>query len=223
MNSKPTISATVFIIQYSNDDDNLYLTVRAGDGYSNEKSIFGISFMIKIPVENGDKSKENVSVTFPVPINTQQSNPLRYTVETIRKLQHDTTNRVKKMIDSLKSLANKGINESFKEIQVTGIKEVQGSTISIYNTEGINAAAQFNEHMQYTYELAIPLKYLGKAVNSRQKFNYNIKMKGVPEKSPGSPYPLAKLTGNEVEVMGPDNTYVMYPTDFSGTYTLVKN
>jgi hypothetical protein len=206
----------------SNDDDNLYLTVRASDGYGNEKAIFGISFMVKLPEEKSNKSKENVVVTFPTLIEIQKTAPIRHTVETVRKLQYGTTNKVKKKIDSLTLFANKCMNESFKEINVTGIKEIHEPSISIYNTEGIMAVAQFNDHMQYTYELAIPLKYLGSAINSGQKFSYNIKMKGIPKKAPGSPYSTPVISGNIIKFMGPDNAYVTYPTDFSGVYTPAK-
>jgi hypothetical protein len=208
----------------SNDDDNLYLTLCASDGYGNEKAIFGISFMVKLPAEKGNKSKESVVVIFPTLIGVRKIEPIRITAHTVRLLKDDTTNAAKKKIDSLRLFANKRIDDVFKEINVTGIKEIHEPSISIYNTEGIKVAAQFNDHMQYTYELAIPLKYLGPSINSGQKFNYNIKMNGIPEKSPGSPYPTPTISGG-IAFLGQDNAYVMYPTDFSGVYTCtwVKN
>ncbi|WP_316838282.1 hypothetical protein [Pedobacter nutrimenti] len=203
----------------SNDDVNLYLTVRASDGYGNEKAIFGISFMVKIPAETGEKSKKNIVVTFPPTIEVAKIDPVRYTVVAVRRLKNGTTNADQKKIDSLRLVANKMMGGVFKEISITGIKEIRESLISIYNTESIKVAAQFNDHMQYTYEMAIPLKYLGPAINGGQKFSYNIKMNGLPEKTPDSPYPPPTLS---IEALGQDNAYVSYPTDFSGIYTLVK-
>ncbi|MCJ0742164.1 hypothetical protein [Pedobacter montanisoli] len=206
----------------SNDDSNLYLTVRTSDGYGNEKAIFGISFTVKLPSEKGGKSKENVMVTFPPLSEVRKTTPIRLTMTTIRQQKADTTNSGKKKMDSLRLFANKYINETFKEINVTGIKNIPERSISIYNAEGIKVAAQLNEHFQYTYELAIPLKYLGPSINNGQKFSYNIKMNGLPEKAPDSPYAPPTISGNVLTTVGADNLYVTYATDFSGTYTLVK-
>lgn len=206
----------------SNDDDNLYLTVRTSDGYGNEKAIFGISFTVKLPDEKSNKSKENIKVTFPPLSEVRKTTPLRLAMETERKLRGDTTNVAKKKVDSLLLFVNKYMNEAFKEINVTGIKNIPEHSISIYNTEGIKVAVQLNEHFQYTYELAIPLKYLGNSINNGQKFNYNIKMNGIPQKTSGSPYAPPTISGDIFKTMGPDNLYVTYATDFSGVYTLIK-
>jgi len=204
----------------SNDDENLYLTVGTSDGYSNEKAIFGITLRIKLLAEKGNRSKEYIAVAFPPLSENRKVEPIRLILHSISLLRVDSTNLAKKKIDSLRLLANKRMHDTFKEINITGIKEIQEPSISIYNTEGIKVAAQFNDHMQYTYELAIPLKYLGPAINKGQKFNYNIKMNGLPEKTPDSPYPPPTLS---IEALGQDNAYVGYSTDFSGVYTLVRN
>lgn len=206
----------------SNDDDNLYLTVRASDGYGNEKAIFGITFTVKVPNEKSSKSKENVKVTFPPLSEVQKTSPIRFAMKTMRELKEDTTNVAQKKRDSLRLFANKYMNETFKEINVTGIKEIREHSISIYNVEGIKVAAQLNDNFQYTYELAIPLKYLGASINNGQKFNYNIKMNGLPEKTSDSPYAPPTISGDLLKTMGVDNLYVTYSTDFSGAYMLVK-
>ena len=206
----------------ANDDDNLYLTLRASDGYGDEKALFGISFTLKKSAENGKNSKENMVVTYPTIHATRITEPIRYTMERYRSLKIDTTSKIKKKIDSLALVANKRMDESFKEMYVTGIKEIGESSISIYNEYGIKVAAQFDSHMQYTYELAIPLKYLSPFIKRGQKINYNIKMNGIPAKNPNSPYGAPTITGNIMDNMGVDNAYITFPTDLSGEYTLAK-
>lgn len=210
----------------ANDDNNLYLALRAVDPSGNEKAIFGITFTVKWPGEKGHKSKGNISVTFPTNIEVSKRNPIRYTVHIFNLLKTDTTNTARKKTDSLRLLVNDKMNEAFKIINVMGIPEIQEPSISIYNQQGIQVAAQFNKQAQYTYELAIPLKYLGDVINSGQKFSYNIKMNGIPEVATnGAPTPMIVGPINAAPNQGGvgiDNGYILYPTDFSGEYALAK-
>lgn len=205
----------------SNDDNNLYLTLLTSDGYANEKVKFGISFTASLSAAKNNET--NAVVTFPIPIPSEKSNPLGANIRMAWRLKNDTTNLALAKIDSLRSSLNAMMNDAFKEINVNGIKEIQEPTISIYNLEGIKVAAQFNEEMQYTYELAIPLKYLSNYINDGHKFTYNIKLNGLYGQKPyGNQLPPPVLIGNPMEVMDIDNRYVNYPTDFSGEYTLLK-
>ncbi len=207
----------------SNDDNNLYLIAQMGDSYANEKVIFGITFTIKVPMEKAvGKSTGNITVIFPQPINPRKEDAFRNRTTAARRLMNDTTNAGRGKIDSLSIAGNKQIDNLFKEIVVAGIKDISEPSISIYNSEGIKAVAQFNSHMQYVYELAIPLKYLGIAINNGQKFKYNIKMNGRPAvSSTGIPTPTIEMPPNP-SPSGMDNTFVDYATDFWGEYTLAK-
>jgi hypothetical protein len=44
---------------------------------------------------------------------------------------------------------NQVITDGFKEIKVTGIKSIPDTLISIYNAEGIRAAATFDKQIKY--------------------------------------------------------------------------
>jgi len=161
--------------------------------------------------------------TFPIPIPSEKSNLLGENIRIVRRLKNDTIKEALAKVDSLKSSLNAIVNDVFKEINISGIKEIQEPAISIYNLEGIKVAAQFNDEMQYIYELAIPLKYLGNYINDGPKVTYNIKLNGLYGQRPyGNQPPPPVLIGNPMENMSTDNRYINYPTDFSGEYILVK-
>ena len=206
----------------SNDDENLYLAIRTGDGGSGEKAIFGITFNLQLPGENGKSSRKNINIRYPKTVEVQKSGSIRNAVNAVKRIKDDTSGTGKKTMDSLRHFANQKMKDIFKEIDVTGIKDIKDASISEYNIEGIRVAAQFDQHMQYTYELELPLKYLGSNINNKQKFKYNIKMNGLPEKAPGSPFAPPVIYADRTNFMAPEAAFLMYPTDFSGEYSLAK-
>lgn len=84
------------------------------------------------------------------------------------------------------------------------------------------AAARFDNMMKYTYELAIPLKYLKTAINSG-KLKYNIKLKSakpVMNQNPNVLAPPVAVGADGAPVVNYDMEYLNGQTDFSGEYTL---
>ncbi len=209
----------------ANDDENLYFLVQSSDGYSSEKALYGIKFTIKLPAE-----KESIAITFPKYSDTENTEKIKSTINAVRNLKDDTTKAAQRRIDSLRLFANRLIGITHKEIIVEGIKNIADPVIAMYNTEGIKVAAQFNLPMKYTYELAIPLKYLSSIINDGQKFDYNIKMIAMPQVSPnGMAVPKVEEVSFGTEAPAPGANYfstnqgfVALPTDFSGTYRLIK-
>ena len=199
----------------ANDDDNLYLVIKTNDPVANEKAIFGITFTINLPIENNKKSKNNVSIMFPTVIAVQQRDPIRTAINALKSRQKETK-------DSLLSVVNNKINNNFKEINVKGINSIQQSTLAINNDYGIKAGAQIDNDLRYTYELLLPLKYLGSNINSGQKFRYNIKLNGIPQKSPDSPYAAPMVFPDGGNFLAPDTAFTMYATDFWCEYVLAK-
>jgi len=108
------------------------------------------------------------------------------------------------------------LNDLFKEVKVEGIAETQEPLISIYNAEGIKLSAQYNNHLQYVYELAIPLKYLNSTIKNGEKLRYNIRLNGRPA------MPGEVIYDDMYKSLGPDNMYVYTFTDLDGEYTLSK-
>jgi len=203
----------------ANDDKNLYFIGRMDGVYGNEKALRGgITFTIRSLEAEKNKLKD-ISVTFPTQSDHRKTEAITDNSYAYRGLGNDTITN-KKKIDSLRVNTNKRMDNLFKEIGIVGIKDVQEPLISVYNELDIKASAQFDNKMRYTYELAIPLKYLGVSVNSVQTFKYNIKLNGVPEKD---------LNGNTgvrfpdpTFGMSADNKYANFATDFSDEYILAK-
>jgi hypothetical protein len=218
----------------SNDDNYLYFTARMDDDTGNEKEFDagnakvlygGITLTIKLPAEKEDgKSKKikDVSITFPTEYFRNKGLTILNISRNSKRFVNDTTYVSLKKVDSLSVIANKKMVNTFKEIELTGIQEIQEPSISIYNSLGINVAAQFNNRMQYVYELAIPLKYLGNSINSGKKFKYNIKLNGMPLFEPnGRSIPIFPIPENptKANILA---IWIQNATDFWGEYTLVK-
>lgn len=213
----------------SNDDNNLYLTACMDDMLGNRKILRGgLTFSI-LPLS---KKAKKLSITFPVAskngigsIDVEESGggPLfSYSI-----LKSDTVaNKAK--IDSLIAISNREIAKEHKEIYITGIPEISDPLLSIYNTQGIIAGASFDKKMRYTYELAIPLKYLEAAISNAKSIRYNIKLnvlspiieaKRVTYSGP----PIRELKiATQLRPESLNDLFIYNDSDFSGEYTLAK-
>lgn len=115
-----------------------------------------------------------------------------------------------------------------KLIEVEGIKEID-PVISIYNEEKIKVAAVFDSQLSYTYEMAIPLKYLKLNINYPVKFRYNVKLNGqAANHSTVTTIPSGRFIAvfdeggrpsYAIPISFPAATWA-FPTDFSGEYIL---
>jgi hypothetical protein len=210
-----------FIIVYytiANDDKNLYLAIRATDAVVIRKIIAG---SITFSVSGGSReAKDAVSVTYPL---FDRKAPPKID---LRNKAAIIANAV--TADSFMMAANKELVGNAKKIKLSGVKS-QSDTVSIYNEEGLTVAGLFNNRADYTYELALPLKYLSAVAGGGKVLNYNIKLNGSAyvegvlferieggmrrtsevKNSPERPWPTLK----DMEMMAA-------PTDMSGTYTL---
>jgi len=218
----------------SNDDNKLYLTVQTYGPHANDKILSGgITFIVSHYSDRKGrlKSPDNVSITYPLLYSNNIASMITGNVLYAELKKDSVKNRGK--MDSLVMAMNKQAMRASREIQVSGINEITDPLISIYNTYGIQAMGQFNNHLYYTYELAIPLKYLGLSANDAAKFSYNIKLNGSPESAipiftaDAGPVSAAN-TGNIIAVSeriaSPnfDYEYENSITDFWGEYILAK-
>jgi hypothetical protein len=217
----------------ANDDKNLYVVIRTQGPFVNDKMCNGgFTFTVSHSVDKRkrEKAADNVSVTYPVvdkervkKVNNA-SDVYFYNWSGNRRAGNE------KHIDSLQAVINEYSDAAFKEIRVTGIKDVD-TLISIYNTDGIKAIGHFDNTLLFNCEIAIPLKYLGLDANDGTKFSYNIKMSGVAKRAtpvvvnlrrsgPGSidalPPPMAPI------ITDPNLLYIIDPHDFWAEYTLAK-
>jgi len=207
----------------ANDDTNLYFVLHATDALVMRKIIAGsITFTINSAKKEIDKD-HNISVTYPVfdrknwPAINLREKPIVSKDSIISHIR----------VDSFMYAVNTQIKDKAKQIKVLGIAAVSDTLVSIYNEYGIQAAALFDHQINYTYELAIPLKYLGLATANPVKFNYNVHLNGsnIVEGVSLTPEP----NGNTImRIMtktppsGIEFQYMRYPTDFWGEYTLAK-
>lgn len=209
------------LIRYtvSNDDENLYLSLCAADGHANEKASFGITFSV-ILAKDKENSAKTFSVMYPTIVGVPKHEPIRNAIRSLRSIRTTKNSEVKQ--DSLRAVINKKMNDAFNELEVTGLPGMEKLLLPINNIEGLKVAAQLNTDMLYTYELAIPLKYLGASKNSTRGFKYNITLHGIPVKSPDGAFPPPIVRRDGEDFLRPEHAYILFPTDLSGQYILVK-
>jgi uncharacterized protein YpmB len=192
----------------SNDDKNVYLTVKAKEREVVDKIIRGgITFTINR--ETNKNAKNNLSVTYPVLEGTDMWEVAgKFGNLSNAYKDHEPIN-----INQLNDL----FSTKEKLITVNRIEEIQNQSISIYNTEGIKASSLFDEKLNYTYELALPVAYLKLAGSSKDAFNYQVMINAEPEiKRP------AVITSSTPPPPPPISNGALGATYFRGTYTLAK-
>lgn len=194
----------------SNDSENLYLIACMEEKNGNFKAIgAGITLTIQPKTATAQKDKNALIITFPSKEKVENRDKIHDNVYWAYSLKDNKRKR-----DSVRLIANKLMVSAFKQIQVSGLMDVDEPSIPVYNAQGIRVAAQVNEEAQYVYELAIPLKYLRNFIDSTGKLNYSLKV-NAPAESGG-------LRVINTAALSPDALYQLYSTDFSGEYTFAK-
>ncbi len=202
---------TQFFYTLANDDNNLYLTVQATDPTIIKRLLKG-SLTLTINKSGNKKNDASMSITYPVLSNftVPLKNP---------RARYAGTPPVTEG-DSLMDISNKRLAEASKEIKVFGIKGID-TLISVYNTDGIKAAAAFDNKMVYTYELLVDLKTLGLSVNNPAKFAYQLKINAAASKG--------IIVNNDsdggiksINITGPNAVAGQEATDQWGEYMLAK-
>jgi hypothetical protein len=218
--------ATEVLYTIANDDENLYLVIQATKRDIVEKIAYGgITFSI-----NSADKKENVALTFP----KYESNSSYHAGLNSKPDIASDTILYKMQLDSFVRAKNNQMGIKFKFIEVEGIKDM-GPLISVYNDVKIKANIRLDNQLSYTYELAIPLKYLSSVINSFGGFTYNIRLNGAANNhttmalnSTGKDIIIYDASGKAVTgipVMYEASAAKMglsYPTDFTAEYTLAK-
>ncbi|MVN21538.1 hypothetical protein [Mucilaginibacter arboris] len=217
--------ATEIFYTIANDDGNIYLVVKAiKPDIINKILLGGITFTVSSSGKKNDK--EGVAVTFP----TFYKNKRPYiNLKNRPELTKDTMMN-KMQADSFMRVVNKELTDKSKEIEIEGVKSIPDSVISIYNAEGFKAIALFDKQINYTSELAIPIKYLGLSIDKPIMFKYNIKLNGATAngarmKLTNNGKYIIVTRGNDAAYAIPSSPeYMSYSssTDLSGEYTLAK-
>ncbi len=210
----------------TNDNKNLYLVIYSVDELAIGKICTGgLTFTISKSSDSRQKKKElsQATIQYPVIDLKKDGTGIDNIVREYKDYKQDTIKN-SLSIDSLRNTANTRFTENHKLIKVTGITAVADTFISIYNTQSIKAAAKFDKHLAYVFELAIPLKYLVLNAATPIKLSYNIKLNGPPSadewlKAQRFPPPMVRSDGGGVDYK---YEFLNNPTDFWGEYTLAK-
>ncbi len=232
--------ATDIFYTVANDDRNLYLAIQATNPTIINKIIGGgITFTIQ--TSNKKTDKDGMSITYPIfdpkkrPYINKEHEPNQLSAAIVdgqvmlsgskdgqMVLQNNKPiNKVDiktiEQRDSAMKVNNKRIGESSKFIRVNGIKDMD-SLISVYNQDGIKTAQLFDNNLAYNYELAIDLKKIGLSINNSTKFNYHIKLNGVP----ATVMHVNIAGGPTMDAVSKSDATAASPTDFWGEYILAK-
>lgn len=165
-------NATNVFYTLSNDDNNLYLTVRATDQSVINKILRGgITFTINTSGKKNEKG--GASITYPI-FGTDRP---RITFKNMPEIIPGNAVSVKRA-DSFMYANNAMLDAKSKNIITKGIPGVD-TVISVYNEDGIKAVEAFDNKMLYTCEFAISLKHFGLSVDNATKFAYNFKLNGI--------------------------------------------
>ncbi len=210
---------------FSNDDKNLYLSVRMDRGMASRKIFRG---GITLTINAVSAKNKPLEINFPVRklIKRGEDGPnLAFVGNQVDNELYRNPVANKTEIDSTISSSNRDIKKYYKDIYVSGISEISENLISIYNPEGIRTVGLFNNQMQYTYELAVPLKYLNSYISGDKKFGYNIRLNAqalvalypqVAGRSVGNPAKMLEMGAPQSDI------YWNFDTEVSGEYTLAK-
>jgi len=216
----------------ANDDNNLYLCVKANDEtVINKLYRSGLTLVINT---TGKKTDKNAAmVIFPV---WDKENDFHTNTGIKPQIVPGDTLSVAKA-DSFMREVNKKMISKEKWIRTAGMPHID-SLISLYNEDGIKAAALFDNKMVYTLELCIALKNIGiRGIENAPVLNYHITLNALigPIDNRTVTYTIGpdgntimhvQRTGTPRHIGNPadDMKYMNLTaiTDFWGEYTLAK-
>jgi len=205
--------STDILYTLSNDDSRLYLTIQATYADVVKRILNGgITFSIN---KTGKKNDINaMSMTYPA---FDKNNRVVVNFKIKPEIVAGNSNPLMQA-DSFMNATNKKMKDRSKWIRTTGLKDVD-SLISVYNEDGIKAAALFDNKMVYTWEISVDMKLLGMTIND-PKFTYHIMINEVTE------HGIDIKKGNNGQIMSINinqGAQTGQPaTDFWGEYTLAK-
>jgi hypothetical protein len=187
-----------------------------------------ISGGLTLTVNTTPQNKEANASSFTYPVNDNGQNPAYLTVMNKPEPQKDTA-AYRLQMNNFINACNKLLATSSKFIGVSGIKTITDEKISIYNTEGITIGATFNSPLNYTFEIAIPLKML-QNVQAATKIAYNIRVNGITNNNTNlkaiarTGFYILTYTGTDGKsyMLNSASPALVAPTDFWGEYTLAK-
>jgi hypothetical protein len=207
-------NATGVFYTIANDDENLYLTIK---GTAPEVVRRILNGSITLTINKTEKSdKAGMSITYPF---FDDHTPMLDAIFKNKPQILEGSPSSVSLANAYMDDNNRKITAKIKYIKVNGIPGLD-SLVSVYNSDGIKAAALFDNTMAYTYELAVSLKNLGMSIDNPIKFNYNIRINAVT----GHGYTIERNAEGKVtavEKTEVDGQLSQAATGFWGEYTLL--
>lgn len=191
--------ATKLYYTISNDDRNIYLAIKSTDAMNNNKIVAG-AITIAINTEGKKKTENTYKITYPViePITMRRGagGPVAGGpaggggaimimggpgggaggAGGMRAMMGGTPGAP---MDSATIAIRKKALLTYKEIKVSGFKDIPDSLISLYNEHGVKTMANYDDKGNFLYEVAIPLKLMGLEPGSTNELAYNVKLNGL--------------------------------------------
>jgi hypothetical protein len=209
----------------ANSASSLYVVIQAKDMETVKKIIAGgISLILNT---SGSKTDKNgVVITYPLMSGIAQSRTALHYNELIKLSDRKKSGEITLQLAEL----NKEITSAAKEIKVKGIKELNDTLISVYNRQGLKAKILFDNQLAFTYELLIPLKYLGISIEKSPAFSYHVILNGLKSITVRTNKNAVSSNVESVTMIprgisnGPasNSQNLNFPTDFWGTYSLAR-
>jgi len=203
----------------ANDNNNLYLLIHTAEKQTiNKIFLGGITFTI-ISARHSP-----VSVTYPHAGNNGTYLHTKQGFDDMKKKSQVNA----KAINDIIRLRNTEFESGHKVLAIRGVAEFTDPWISIYNDTGIKVKALFDDDLDYTYEMALPLKYLPGGPANLIKLKYDIQLNGLylgdgRWRPPSPTQGINTTTGEVIQFKSDMNMlYTENPTNFGGEYTLAK-
>jgi hypothetical protein len=210
-------SATGLFYTLANDEQNLYMILKAGDERVRDKIFGGGISLFFNNANNNDKILRGEVNYLALP----KVNRLA-----IAEAMKDTIH---------KDLINSAMAIALKTIGVKNLKGVVEETISVYNEYGIMAASYLSNMNNYTCEIAVPLKYIKSFISNKGVINYTLQanaqslnnmkvvMNGKEVDNAASSAQVTEMLAKMQQSEGAGALREMFnDTNVSGEYTLVK-
>jgi hypothetical protein len=210
-------SATGLLYTLANDEQNLYLILRAEDRKIIDKIFGGGISLFFNSANNYDKTLRGEVNYLALPKVSRLA---------IAEAMKDTIN---------KNLINSTMSAALKTIGVKNLNGVGEEIISVYNEYGIMAASYLSNMNNYTCEIALPLKHIKSFISNKGVIHYTLQanaaslnnmkvvMNGKEVENPAASTQLTDLlTKMQQSENGASLREMMNDTNVSGEYTLVK-
>jgi hypothetical protein len=214
--------ATDVFYTIANDDDNLYLVIQTKDAGNIHKINSG---HIAFTISRSGKQKDVNPVIISYPVGDKKDK-VGLLLKDKPEIIPGSVISVRKA-DSFMNVNNKILTDRAKFINVKGIVGLD-TLISIYNEDGIKAAALFDHKMVYTCEIAVSLKLLGLSANAGTTISYNLMINPVGwddlpgvEITRGFNGEITSINVHKEQAL-PSSVNLTAATDFWGEYTLAK-